>query len=171
MKIRDRRLTTFGDWPNFGDDELPDLGILRWRDLRPTPASDWPDTTPRWYATLPQDPRRRRWQGSNRSRLPREWFSPGSIRVIGVNQGQCGRDGDSDLVNIAQLMQQDNLTEFEYNELRSRRVMLTLLAEMEGYDGPRALDTPYRGLRYRVEDRGGYRMRRFCKPLASSIPT
>ena len=130
-----RRLTTFGDWPNFGDDELP---IWEFSDgeIEPTPASDWPDKLPDGTQPYPR-PTPPTLARLERSRLPRvvqSWLNSG-------NWSQQGNVGAmvSDLVNIAQLMQQDNLTEFEYNELRSRRVMLTLLAEMEGYDGPRAL--------------------------------
>ncbi len=130
-----RRLTTFGDWPNFGDDELP---IWEFSDgeIEPTPASDWPAKLPDGTQPYPK-PTPPTFARLERSKLPRvaqSWLNAGNW----VDRGNVG-GMVSDLVNIAQLMQQDNLTEFEYNELRSRRVMLTLLAEMEGYDGPRAL--------------------------------
>ena len=130
-----RRLTTFGDWPNFGDDDEP---IWEFSDgeFEPTPASDWPAKLPDGTQPYPK-PTPPTLARLTRSKLPRvvqSWLNAGNWSEQGNVGGMV-----SDLVNIAQLMQQENLTEFEYNELRSRRGMLTLLAEMEGYDGPRAL--------------------------------
>ena len=130
-----RRLTTFGDWPNFGDDDEP---IWEFSDgeFEPTPASDWPAKLPDGTQPYPKPtpPTLARLTRSKLPRVAQSWLNAGNWADRGNLGGMV-----SDLVNIATLMQQETLTEFEYNELRSRRGMLTLLAEMEGYDGPRAL--------------------------------
>ena len=130
-----RRLTTFGYWPNFGDDDLP---VWEFSDgeYETTPASDWPEPLPDGTQPYPK-PTPPTLARLTRRSFPREWQA-------WLNSGDWASRGNiggmmTDLTNVAQLLQQDTLTEFEYSELRSRRAMLTLLAEMEGYDGPRAL--------------------------------
>ena len=130
-----RRLTTFGDWPNFGDDDEP---IWEFSDgeFEATPASDWPAKLPDGTQPYPQStpPTLARLTRSKFPRVLQSWLNSGDW----VSRDNIG-GMISDLVNIARLMQQDNLTEFEYNALHGRRVMLTFLAELGGYDGPRAL--------------------------------
>ena len=74
-----RRLTTFGDWPNFGDDELP---VWEFSDgeIEPTPASDWPAPLPDGTQPYPR-PTPPTFARLERSKLPRvtqSWLNAGN---------------------------------------------------------------------------------------------
>ena len=68
-----RRLTTFGYWPNFGDDDLP---VWEFSDgeYEATPATDWPDPLPDGTQPYPKP------TPPTLARLTRQNVPPGSGR-------------------------------------------------------------------------------------------
>ena len=72
---QDRRLTTFGDWPNFGDDDPP---VWEFSDgeFETTPASDWPAPLPDGTQPYPKP------TPPTLARLTRSKFPPGVAGVV-----------------------------------------------------------------------------------------